>query len=135
MDFKYRIIDGEATIYHYIGASHPFIIIPEFIDGYRVTSISGALFAYERSLIGVTIPNSIKFIALNCFHCCDNLAVINGVELKEGLNIINDRFILSNHIICTISYEICGDCYCKYNYNDLYFINNRTFTGKLIDLI
>ena len=98
--FYYEIDDGEAYIFAINDNSVTSVEIPEFIDDYPVTKISQFTFEY-----------------------CFNLEYINGIKLKEGVNIINNKFIYHERRIYTIKYQICDD-YCD---DDELFIDNNYF--------
>lgn len=63
------------------------VVIPESVNGYRVTSING--FTECSDLIAVTIPNSVEKIGLYAFKNCTRLASItipNSVkEIEDGV--------------------------------------------------
>lgn len=69
--FYYEIDDGEAYIFTINDNSVTSVEIPEFINDYPVAYTSQFTFEY-----------------------CFNLEYINGVKIKEGFNIINNRYIL-----------------------------------------
>lgn len=118
--FYYEIDDGEAYIFAINDNSVTSVEIPEFIDDFPVTKISQFTFEY-----------------------CFNLEYINGIKLKEGVNIINNRYVLIindemfkryltmfNRLFHKIAFSIGDDysydscvnrCYCIINgveYND-----------------
>ena len=101
--FKYRIIDGEIILCDYICQSisefPTSVIIPELINNYPVTKISGSLFAYKYPLVEVVIPDSIKHMDYYSFYDCNNLTTINGIKLERGINIINNRFIFDCNMV------------------------------------
>lgn len=139
MSFKYRIIDGEIILCDYICQSisefPTSVIIPELINNYPVTKISGSLFAYKYPLVEVVIPDSIKHMDYYSFYDCKNLTAINGIKLERGINIINNRFIFDCNMVYKIAYCICNDYITIYGDDKMYFINNRIFTDNLTEII
>lgn len=88
--FYYDIEDGGVIIYYVNDNTITSIDIPESINGYPVAYISQFTFEY-----------------------CFNLEYINGVKIKEGLNIINNRYLfivndemVKRHKPCLIDYSI-----------------------------
>jgi hypothetical protein len=107
MNFKYKIIDNEVTI---TGVKDKFtksIEIPEFIDNLPVTNIGEY-----------------------AFYNCASLKEINGVDIKEGVNFINNRFIYRNQLIYKILYQICDDYICGYKN---IFINGK-YLNNILDI-
>jgi hypothetical protein len=70
------------------------------------------------SLKRISIPNSVIDIDKNVFYNCTKLKEINGINLKEGVNIINNRFILFDRgdvldkLIFKIIHQIGDDYIC-----------------------
>ena len=58
------------------------IIIPEYIDGYRVTEIGAGAFDGCSSIKSVRIPGSVKIIQSYAFETCENLT---DIYLEEGV--------------------------------------------------
>lgn len=93
------------------------IILPKYI-----TNINEGVFAYCYSLNNIIIPNTINNInGDDAFWCCTSLDQINNINLKDGINIINNKFIHYHQRIYTIKYKICDDYYCN---NNRYYIDN-----------
>ncbi len=71
-DYTYKILDdGTVEITGYTGTASS-ISVPDKIGGKTVTSIDWGDYNYE-SLISVTIPDSVTFIASSVFTDCSNL--------------------------------------------------------------
>ena len=63
------------------------IVIPDTIDGYRVTSISSEAFKDCTSLVSVVLPNSVTSIGNEAFKDCTSLA---SVDIPTFLTSIGD---------------------------------------------
>ena len=64
------------------------IVIPEEINGVKVTAIGQGAFQSKKSLASVTIPDSITSIGLMAFHGCPNLI---SVFIGEGVTNIGAK--------------------------------------------
>jgi hypothetical protein len=51
-------------------------VIPESIDGYKVTGIADNAFSCCTGLTEITIPESMEAIGSSAFACCQNLSLI-----------------------------------------------------------
>lgn len=128
MDFKYEIIDNCMVITGTVTTEYCDVItetidIPSVINGLNVIGINNYSFKLQPYLKSINIPNSVINIGRNAFFTNTHLTEINGVKLKEGVNIINNKFIYHERRIYTIKYQICDD-YCD---DDELFINNNYF--------
>ncbi len=75
-DYQYVLLeDGTAEITAYNGWDAE-VIIPDALDGHRVSSIGDRAFYYCDGLTSVTIPDSITSIGVNPFVDCESLANI-----------------------------------------------------------
>ena len=126
MDFKYKIFDGEVTITGYNGITVESIIIPEFIDNLLVTKIGSFSFAHRDTTLNIILPNSVTYLGENSFIGNDML-IINNIELKEGVNVVNNRFIFYNGYTSNIMYQINDDYVC----DDGYFMDSE-FKNRLM---
>lgn len=145
MEFKYKIENNGITITGHTDKSVKSINIPEFIDNLPVTNIGGfsfcgytsltritipnrvsiignAVFSHCKSLNHINIPNSITNIGINAFMGCNSIKEINSVKLKEGINLIYNRFIYYKQMVYKIQYGIDSDYYCE---NKNIFINGK----------
>ena len=73
---KYVIVDNEVDIIGYKEGLPADIVIPDFIDGYPVTSIEDYAFAGCNSLTNVNIGNSVTRIGRDAFGDCESLTSI-----------------------------------------------------------
>ncbi len=78
--------DGTITIKKYNGSATD-IVIPQAIDNKPVTRIDNGCFWYHRSLISVTLPESVKEIGGGAFAECRSLT---SVTLPSSLTIIGN---------------------------------------------
>jgi len=81
--FIYTVSNNEAIL---IGCKTPALTvldIPEFIDGYPVTTISEDVFAQCYNTVQINIPYSVKTISEGAFKMCTNLQYI-GVATENN---------------------------------------------------
>lgn len=76
--FKYSVCNNEAEIRRYLSTDEN-LVIPEYIDGYRVTSIGEGAFSNCHLFTSITIPDSITSIENDAFLHCTKLK-----EIKVG---------------------------------------------------
>lgn len=107
--FEYIIVNNEVTITSIIDESVTEITIPESIDGLPVTNINNRCLRFCNSLININISSSVNSIHYYTFSCCGSLTYINGVKLKIGVNIINNKFITINKRTFKIKHQITDD--------------------------
>ena len=69
-DFRFHAATG--TIEEYIGSAAE-VVIPEDINGVKVTTIGYHAFSYRTSLTSVTIPDSVTEIKYSAFEGCTSL--------------------------------------------------------------
>lgn len=75
--FRYRIVDGKATIMGLLDTAVEEVVIPATIGGYPVVEIESWTFALCDKLTVITIPDSVTSIGANAFYFCDALANVN----------------------------------------------------------
>ena len=80
-NFIFEYLNNNIEITNYIG-SHTDIVIPDTINGIKVTKISDKAFYSCKSLTSVTIPGSIVSIGNSTFAECSNLKT---VKLENGI--------------------------------------------------
>lgn len=124
--FEYKIENDEATITGYNDRSAKSIIIPGFIDNLPVTKIGSFSFAHCNTTLNIILPNSVTYLGENSFIGNDML-IINNIELKEGINVVNNRFIFYNGYTSNIMYQINDDYVC----DDGYFMDGE-FKNRLM---
>ena len=96
-DFEYTIDNGNATITKYTGNAY-CVLIPEIMDGYKVTSIAqGAFVKQTVSLLShnehnsndvndmtIYIPSSVEHIEENAFNKNGNIYVTDSTHHPKG---------------------------------------------------
>lgn len=137
--FEYRVKNNEVRIISIKDGCVESIEIPESIDGHQVTDIPHGIFSFNNRVVSVTLPNSIisidNYVFYNCFQLkeitipnsvnnigsnifrgCTKLSNINGINIKEGINVINNKFIyyinpisISSNMVFKIKYQILDD--------------------------
>ena len=84
-NFEYEVNEnGGVTITMYIGNSKQ-VVIPDTIDGKKVTSIGKLAFCNCVGLTSVTIPDSVTSIGSEAFSGCSGLADKNGFVIVKGV--------------------------------------------------
>lgn len=147
--FEYEIIDNVVNIIDYKDESVTSLIIPEFIEGLPVTKIGDKAFsnlyileyihipntvtkigsfsfAQCNTTLNIVLPNSVTYLGENSFIGNDML-IINNIELKKGVNVVNNRFIFYNDYTSNIMYQINDDYVC----DDGYFMDGE-FKNRLM---
>ena len=85
-DFSYEENESGITITGYTG-NKTKLVIPEEIDGKKVTSIGGGAFYYRSGLTSVTIPKSVTSIGENAFNSCSGLT---SITIPKGVTSIGN---------------------------------------------
>ena len=92
-DYEYYILnDGTACIKRYYGIDEE-VIVPEKLDGIRVTDIGDEAFYGWENLTKITIPDSVENIGVNPFNGCENLLNINISANNPTLAFIDNALI------------------------------------------
>lgn len=91
-DFQYDRINGGIKIFKYIGAAES-LEIPAQIDNLPVVEIGSKAFSDCKNLKSVEVPDSVKIIAEDAFHGCDNLIVNISAEFKFGNIFLQPKFM------------------------------------------
>ena len=74
-DFVYHEALGEYVISKYNGSATE-LVIPSELDGHKIDVIGENAFAYNETLVSVTIPDGIKTIESNAFFGCVALETV-----------------------------------------------------------
>ena len=126
-----------VVITKYIGSSN-VANIPSKINGLPVTSIGKSAFSVCKSLISVTIPNSVTYIDDNAFEFCRNLT---SVTIPNSVTIIGEEVfsyctsLTSVTIPDSVTYiddnafEFCSNLTSVTIPNSVKYIRNYTFGG------
>jgi len=115
-DFTYDFIsDTNVRITGYAGYQNEISIPYKIADGI-VTEIAGSAFSGQNGLSVITIPETIRFIAVGAFEDCTNLARVNywGTE-EDWANIIigsKNENLTNSEII----YDYVPPMYVNWNY-------------------
>lgn len=123
MGFEYKIENDEIIITGHVNKMVESIVIPDTIEGYPVTKIGNAFYDcyYIRK---VDLPNTVTKIGSCVFPRAFiglQTLTINNIEVKEGVNVINNRFIFYNGYTSNILYQINDDYVC----DDGYFMDGE----------
>ncbi len=85
-NFTYSVNNGKASISKYNGTAEN-LVVPEKINGYSVTKISGGAFKNNKYIKKVTIESKITILYGNMFLNCTNLETVilpeTLVEIKD----------------------------------------------------
>lgn len=84
---EYSIKDGEVTITNYTEYATT-LAIPEFIDGYKVTTIGDNAFYDCYMLESITLPDTITEIGASAFSLCKNL---KQITIPDNVSVIGHR--------------------------------------------
>lgn len=72
-DYEYAVLeDGSAEITAYYGMASD-LVIPETLDGYRVTSIGDSAFFFSDDLVTIELPTGVKKVGWMAFASCGSL--------------------------------------------------------------
>lgn len=74
---EYEINNNEVTITGYKEGLPSSVILPDYIDGYPVTSIGNTAFIGCESLTSINIPDNITSVSAGAFVGCSSLTSIN----------------------------------------------------------
>lgn len=75
--FRYRVVDGEATLAAWLDTDTVQAVLPSEVEGYPVTAIDPWAFALNENLTSILIPESISAIGANAFFGCDGLTEVH----------------------------------------------------------
>lgn len=74
-DYQYVLLEDGSAELLYCLSDDAEIVIPDTLDGHRVTSID--TISFSLSLTAVTLPNSVVDLDHNPFGCCPLLQTIS----------------------------------------------------------
>ena len=76
-EYRYHLNqNGSITLDEYMNAEMCYVVVPEEIDGYKVTEIAEGAFENRKNILGVLLPDTITRIAEKAFWGCSNLKKI-----------------------------------------------------------
>ena len=99
-DFTYTIENGECTITRYTGDDAD-VVIPEMIEGGKVTGIGDKAFYKCESLTSISIPNGVTSIGNSAFYYCKSLT---SISIPDSVTSIGDSAFFD--CICLTSISI-----------------------------
>lgn len=77
-EYRYHLNqNGSIILDEYINTEMCYVVIPEEIDGCKVTEIAEGAFENRKNILGVFLPNTITRIAEKAFFGCSNLKKIH----------------------------------------------------------
>ena len=91
-DWKYTLVDGEATIIETTQTSGD-VVIPSEIDGLPVVGLDEKLFNGCEGITSIVIPDSVYSIGVNAFANCTNLTNVSMPLPLKGQVEAGDIFI------------------------------------------
>ena len=81
--FEYAVLaDGTAEIIGYTG-SEKNLVIPEYVDGYKVTAVGNYVFDNNVKLRSVTIPDGVTSIGKGAFLNC---IMLTDIQIPDSVN-------------------------------------------------
>lgn len=93
MNFSYELMeDGTAQITGVDNFSTGALGIPEYVDGYTVTSLGTAAFKNYPNMTYVSIPDTVASIGAECFMYCSSL---DNVTIPSSVRNIGDKAFYS----------------------------------------
>jgi len=117
-EYRYHLNqNGSITLDEYMNAEMCYVVVPEEIDGYKVTEIAEGAFENRKNILGVLLPDTITRIAEKAFWGCSNLKKIRfGNNLSWiGAEAFAECSVLENLKIPSIldylgeyAFSLCG---------------------------
>jgi len=90
-EFTYNVIDDGVEVTGCVGTCPSDLIIPDFIDGYTVTSIGASAFDHSQ-LTNVTLPDSVTSIGESAFYWNS----LTNINLPDNLEVIGNYAFARN---------------------------------------
>ena len=124
--------DGTAEITKYTGSAQK-IVIPHWLDGYRVVSIGNFSFYSCKNLTSVTIPDSVISIGHSAFSFCTSLS---SIRIPDSVKFIGNSAFSTCTSLRSISIPNSvlsigqSAFYCCTNLNAVALSNSVTFIGS-----
>ena len=115
--FTYTLNGIGVTITGYIGSYQKILVIPNYINGYKVISIGEKAFSQNNNIEHLVIPQGILYIGGYAFENCYNLKVVsmensNAISIGQGAfqNCVSLEKIDLPTTITTISQSLFEGC-------------------------
>ncbi len=89
--FTYTAADGKAVITGCKGEGES-LVIPETLDGYKVTEIADKAFSGLNLFSSVTIPSGVEIIGERAFYDC---SLVNNITIPDSVTTIKDGAFLN----------------------------------------
>lgn len=116
-NFKYLIEDNNIRLMKYNGNENN-VIIPDYIQGFRVSSLGNRLFSSNEYIDTIVIPKTIEFIDEGCFR----KSSIKTIKFLNSMKILPKSLFRScdqlQSVILPNDLEIVGE-YCFYQCSSL----------------
>lgn len=84
--FTYEIENGECTITGYTGTDTD-VVIPDVIEGCRVTGIGESAFDGNSAVISVDIPDTV--VTINAYAFCDCTS-LSSIDIPSGVTVLSE---------------------------------------------
>lgn len=83
-EYRYHLNkNGSITLDKYMNREMCYVIVPEEIDGYKVTEIAEGAFKNRKNILGVLLPDTITRIAEKAFLGCSNM---KNIRFGSGIS-------------------------------------------------
>jgi hypothetical protein len=130
------------------------VVIPEEIDGHKVTSIENEAFEYNKYIVSVSIPSGVTDIGEYAFDGCFNLETVTfpsglqgigshafwncynlkNITLPSGLKAIGTYAFQGCNSITSIVIPAGVEGIASYAFNGCYYLDNVTITSSLTSI-
>ena len=83
-EYRYHLNKNRSiTLDEYMNTELCYVIVPEEIDGYKVTEIAEGAFENRKNILGVLLPDTVTRIAEKAFLGCSNL---KNIRFGSGIS-------------------------------------------------